>query len=78
MAPVHADVVQRPGGTEGDEIAEGASEKSSEFGFAHLARGHRERTVMDRTEAARVTVERDVVGRVGEDCSGAFLVHQCR
>src|SRR6516225_6641140 len=78
MAPIDGDVVQRPGGTEGDEIAESASEKSSEFGFAHLTRGHRERTVVDRTEAACVTVDRDVVGRVGEDRSGAFLVHQCR
>src|SRR5215469_10987457 len=78
MAPVHADVVQRPGRTEGDEIAEGANEKSSEFGFVHLARCHRERTVMDRTEAARVTVDLDVVGRVCEDRGGSFRTHQCR
>jgi hypothetical protein len=33
---------------------------------------------MDRPEAARVTIDRDVVRRVGEDRSGAFRVHQRR
>src|ERR1700732_4751270 len=42
MAPVHADEVQRARGAEGGEIAAGLGEKGGEFGFIHLARGHRE------------------------------------
>ena len=41
-------------------------EKVGEFGAIHLARGHREGVVVDRAEAACVTVDRHVVGRVGE------------
>jgi hypothetical protein len=42
------------------------AEKVGEFGAIHLARGHREGVVVDRAEAACVTVDRHVVGRVGE------------
>ena len=34
--------------------------------------------MVDRAEAARMTIDRDVVGRVGEDHGGAFLAHQRR
>ena len=33
--------------------------------------------MVDRAEAARVTVDRHVVGRVGEDHRGAIVAHQC-
>jgi len=33
--------------------------------------------MVDRAEAAGVTVDRHVVGRVGEDHRGAIVAHQC-
>src|SRR6202040_1468471 len=44
----------------------------------HLARGHREGTMVDRAETARMTIDRLVVGRVGEHHCGPFLAHQRR
>ena len=76
MAPVHADEVQRTVNTECREVAESPTEKGGELGAVHLPRGHRKRTMMDRAEAARVTVDRHVVGRVGEPHRGALLAHQ--
>src|ERR1700730_11830910 len=76
MAPVHTDVVQRAVEAERGEGAKSLAEKGSEFGLVHLARGHREGAMVDRAEAARVTVDPYVVGRIGEDCRGAFLSHQ--
>ena len=78
MAPVHADVVQRTGGTEGGKVVAGLGEKGGEFGLVHLARGHRERAMVDRAEAAGMPVDFHVVRRVGEDCRSVFLAHQCR
>ncbi len=77
MAPVHEDVVQRAVKAEFREVAASLAEKGGEFGPVHLARGHREWPVMDRAEAARVTVDPHVVGRVGDDRRGTFLAHQC-
>ena len=76
MAPVHADEVERPGGTVGGKVAACLAEKAGEFGLAHLARSHRKRTMVDRPEAARMAVDWHVVGRVGEDHSGELLTHQ--
>jgi hypothetical protein len=44
----------------------------------HLAEAHRERAMVDRAEAARVALDRHIVGRVGEDHGGPFLAHQRR
>jgi hypothetical protein len=67
MAPVHADEVQRTVNAECGEVAESLAEKGCEFGSVHLARGHREGAVVDRAEATCMTLDRHVVGRVGED-----------
>jgi len=76
VAPVHADEVQRSAGTVGGEVAACLSEKAGEFGLVHLARSHRERAMVDRAEAARVPVDRHVVGRIGEDHRSALIAHQ--
>ena len=77
MAPVHENVVQRALDAGCREIAESLGEKGGEFGAVHLSRGHRERPVMDRAEATRVTVDPHVVGRVGDGRRGTFQAHQC-
>jgi len=68
--------MQRSGGAEGGEVAEGLAEERSELGLIHLTRSHREWAVMDRPEAAGVTLDRHVVGRVGKHHRGAFLAQQ--
>jgi hypothetical protein len=77
VAPVHADVVERPGGTECGKVTAGSSEKGGEFGLVHFARSHRERTVMDRAEAGRMAIDRHVIRRVSEDHASPFLAEQC-
>jgi len=76
MAPVHADVVQRPRCTEGGQVPQNLTEKGGESGLVHLARCHRERAMVDRAEAARMAVDFDIVRRVGKDRRGVFLAHQ--
>src|ERR1700737_4781964 len=78
MAPVHANEVQRSRGTEGGKVAAGLGKKGGEFGLVHLARGHRERAVVDRAEAARMAVDFHVVRRGGKDHRGMFLAPQRR
>src|SRR3954462_12180477 len=70
MAPVHTNVVQRSVNAECREVAKSLAEKSGEFGSVHLARGHWERAMVDRTEAARVTIYPHIVGRVGKSHRG--------
>src|SRR6202022_4340552 len=67
MAPVHANEVQRSRGTEGGKVAAGLGKKGGVFRFVHLARGHRERRVVDRYREARMAGKNDVVRLVGED-----------
>ena len=76
VPPIHADVVQGSLNAECRKVAETVAEKGGEFGAVHLARGHRERAMVDRAEAARVTIDRHIVGRVGEHHRGAFRAHQ--
>jgi hypothetical protein len=78
MPPIHADEVDRASGAEGGEVPARLAEKDAEGRFVHLARGHREGTMVDCAEATRMTVDRHVVGRVGKDHFGAFLAHQRR
>ena len=68
--------MQRSGGAEGDEVVAGLVEERSELGLIHLTRSHRKRAMMDRTEAAGVTLDRHVVRRVGKHHCGAFLAQQ--
>ena len=78
MAPVHADVMQRAVDTERGEVTESLTEKGGEFAPIHLARRHRKRAMMDRAEAARVTIDRHIVWRIGEHDRGAFVAQQRR
>src|SRR6202045_2364308 len=57
VAPVHADEVQGAVTAECREVSESLAEKGNEFRPIHLARGHREGTMVDRAEASRVTVD---------------------
>ena len=76
MAPIHADVMQRRLATERGKVAAGSGQKSREFRRAHLTRRHRERAVVDCAETARMTVDRYIVGRIGEHRGGALVRHQ--
>ena len=76
MTPVHEQIMQRAIDAEGREVATRLVEKGGEFGPIHLARGHRERAMMDRAETAHVTFDRQVVGRVGEHHRGRFVAQQ--
>ena len=78
MAPIHANEVDRAGDAECRKIPANLTEKGGEFDGVHLARGHREGAMVDRAEAAGVTVDRHVVGRVGEGRRGTLLAHQHR
>src|SRR5205823_7855007 len=78
VAPIHADVVDGAAGAEGGEVPAGLAEKGSEPSFIYLAHSHREGAMVDHAEAARVTLDRHVVGRVGEDHGGTFRAHQRR
>ena len=53
-----------------DEVSEGRLQQDSEFGLAHLTRGHHELSVFDRPQAADVTVDRYVIGWVNKDHLG--------
>src|SRR5262245_18776673 len=77
MAPIHSDEVQRAVEGECGEVPENASKKGGEFGPIHLAASHRERAMVDRPETAGVTIDRHIVGRVGERHRGPLLAHQC-
>jgi hypothetical protein len=78
MAPVHADEVQRAVEAECYEVAESLAKKAGEFGSIHLARGHRERPMVDRAETTRMPTDRHIVGRVGEHHRGALLAQKRR
>ena len=75
MAPIHANEVDRAGNGECREIPANLTEKGGEFGTIHFARSHRERTMVDRAEAAGMSVDRHVVGRVSKDHRGTFFAH---
>ena len=75
MTPIQADKVDRTIGAEGGEVAKSLAEKGGEFGRVHLARRHRKGAMMDRAEAARVTVNRNIIRRVGEHHRGALLLY---
>ena len=49
------------------EVPKRLAQKTSELGLVHFAGGHREGSMVDRTETAGVTVDRHVVGRIGEN-----------
>src|SRR6516164_974848 len=76
MVPIDAEIVQRAVDAEGGEIAENLAEKGDKFGPAPLAGRHRAGATIDHRETARVTVDRPVVGRIGERRGGALLTHQ--
>jgi hypothetical protein len=76
MPPIHADEVDRAIGAERGEVPASLAEKGGERHVVHLARSHREGTMVDRTEAARMTIDRHVVGRIAEDHRAAFVTQQ--
>src|SRR5262249_11033892 len=76
VPPIHADVVQGSLSAECRKVAESVAEKGGKFGAVHLARGHREWAMVDRAEATGVSIDRHIVGRVGEHHRGAFRAHQ--
>ena len=75
MAPVHADEVD--GAVEADirHIGEYRLQEVFEFGRAHLARRHLEFAMLDRAETADMTVDRNIVGRIGEYHPRLLAIH---
>jgi hypothetical protein len=67
VAPVHADLVDRAVGAVRRLQPKDRHKEAREFGRAHLTAAHREAAVADATEPADVTVDRHIVGWVGED-----------
>jgi hypothetical protein len=58
------------------EMAQAGGEKHGEGGPAHLARGHRKRAMMDRSQPGCMTVDRHIVGWVGKHHRGLLRAHQ--
>ena len=76
MAPIHADVVDRSLDTVRGQRRERLLQKRGECLAAHLPSGHSELPVFDAAQAAGMPVDRDVVGRIGEDQAGLLARHQ--
>jgi hypothetical protein len=62
VAPVYADVMQRAVDTVAAEQGTSVIEKQREFRLGHLARGHLELAMSNRSEAAYVAVDRTLYG----------------
>src|SRR5260370_3899953 len=76
MPPIHADKMERAIGAKRGKVLQNLAQKRSELGSVHLARSHREGAMVDCPEAACVTVDRHVVGRVAEYRGRTLLAHQ--
>ena len=76
MAPVHADEVESAVHTVPGEEPEGARQELGELVLVHLARGHREFAMVDRTKPADMAIDRHIVWRIGEDHGGPVRLHQ--
>jgi hypothetical protein len=76
VPPIHADIEEGAAQREGGLVSEASLQEHREAGEAHLARRHRKGAVMDISEPGAVTVDRHVVGRIGEHYRGALLAHQ--
>ena len=57
-------------------IGEDRLQKLLKFGRAHFARRHLEFAVLDRAEPADMTIDRNVIGRIGEHQPRGLAVHQ--
>ena len=76
MAPVHADLVDRPvSAVAGRQTHEGGQE-ANELALAHLAGRHLEVSMVYRAQTADMAVDLYVVRRVGEHHLGALLAQQ--
>jgi hypothetical protein len=67
VAPIHADEGNRAVAGLSGGITQTVLEEVSEGGARHLADPHREFAMANATEAADVTFDFHVVGRIGED-----------
>jgi hypothetical protein len=57
-------------------MLENSPQELLEFGRGHLARCHLELTVLDRTEASDMAIDRNIVGSVGEHHPHLLAVQQ--
>ena len=71
-----ADVVNRSLDTVRGQRRERLLQKRGERLAAHLPGGHGELAVFDAAQPAGMSVDRDVVGRIGEDQAGLLTRHQ--
>ena len=76
MTPVHADKMDRAIETVIGMVLQGPGQEGGELGSRHLARGHGEFAVPGLAGSADMTVDGDVIGRVGEHHPGQIALHQ--
>src|SRR5215203_4099638 len=60
----------------GGHLGERRLEERGELDLVHLARGHGELLVLHGPKTAHVSLDRHVVGRVGEDHVGLLTAHE--
>ena len=70
VPPVHADLMDRAVDAVGHQRPEDRRQEGRKLHPAHLTAAHREAAVTDAAEAADVTVNGYVVGRIGKDQLG--------
>ncbi len=76
VSPIHAHVMQRPGGTVLNQQFQGGRQEPDELRLGHLPRGHQELAMAHPPFARDVTENGHVVGRVGEDQIRDSTLHQ--
>ena len=67
VPPVHADEMDSAVTEASTRLSKTSAKEARELGLGHLAGGHGELAMLDRAEPRDMTVDRHVVGRVGED-----------
>ena len=78
MAPINADVMQRPVGSVRHQLLEHGFQERNELALGHLPARHREFTIIVAILAAGVTVNFNIVGWIGEDKLGLFILQKLR
>jgi hypothetical protein len=78
MPPVHAYEMDGSVETAADGVEENRPQEIRELARGHLAGRHRELAVLDRSQAADMAIDPDVVGRIGEHEPGSLLIEQGR
>ena len=74
VAPIHEAIDQRAVAAVGADALKRLVQKIGEFAFRHFSRSHRELAMACLSVAGYVSIDFDVVRRVGDRCRGPFAV----